>query len=107
MLKVEHEAWGQTISDLYRAAMDSPHRRTRERFLGLHAIASGAATATSWAANIGREDETVMRWVHAYNANGPKAMTYRRTGGSRPFFRMNKPRRSARRSPPANLASTV
>jgi len=28
----------------------------------------------------------VLGWVHAYNAQGPDALTFRRTGGRRPFF---------------------
>ena len=28
----------------------------------------------------------MIDWVHAYNAQGPDALAFRRTGGRRPFF---------------------
>jgi len=96
MLKVEHKKWDQSIEQLHELAKHAAHPRTRERLMALHVIASGRDTATSWAATTGRENETVMRWVHRYNAEGPAAMTYRRTGGARPLFRLNKPRHLGR-----------
>jgi hypothetical protein len=66
--------------------LETPHRRSRERFQALYLIASGRFNATTCAAHIGRQDETVLAWVHRYNELGPDAMTYRRTGGRAPFL---------------------
>ena len=53
-------------------------------------IASKQMNATEWAAEIGRQNVTVMNWVHKYNAEGPVALVYRRSGGRDPLFRKNK-----------------
>ena len=55
-------------------------------------IASGQSNATRWAAEIGRNDESVLAWVHQYNQAGPAALTYRPTGGRAPFFPQTKSR---------------
>jgi Homeodomain-like domain len=86
MLQVDHEKWGQTLDDLRQLAVSSEHPRTRERFLALYEVARGQS-ATAWAARSERHDDTVQAWVHAYNQSGPEALTYRRTGGVRPFAR--------------------
>src|SRR5215207_7605303 len=39
----------------------------------------------SVAARTGRHPQTVMGWVHAYNARGPDALGFRRTGGRPPL----------------------
>jgi hypothetical protein len=85
MLSVDHVRWGQTPEDLRRLAMGAPHRRTRERFLALHEIAQGGC-ATRVAVRAGRHPQTVMGWLHAYNAHGPDALAYRRTGGRPPLY---------------------
>jgi hypothetical protein len=97
MLHVDHEKWGQTVEDLRRLAVESKHPRTRERFQAVFEIARGREgsagqkpNATAWAARTGRHDDTVQAWVHAYNARGPEALTYRRTGGVLPFFRKSR-----------------
>ena len=79
MVRLELDRWGMTVDSLRVLAMQAPHPRSRERFMALFMIASGAANATTWAKQIGREDETVMNWVHA------DAIHYRRTGGVPPF----------------------
>lgn len=89
MVKPDFLKWEQTVDDLRRLSTDSPHSRTRQRFLALFMIASGLANATSWAARIGVQDETVLRWIHRYNLAGPDALIYRRTGGSSPFLAPN------------------
>src|ERR1051325_9361113 len=106
VLRVEHAHWGQSPEDLRSLALSAPHARTRERALALFEITQGRC-ATRLAARTGRHPQTVMGWVHAYNAQGPAALAYRRTGGRRPFFaRATKPssarwsaRPSARRPP--------
>src|SRR5919112_2965038 len=87
MLLVEHARWGQTPEDLRRLAVSAPHRRTRERFLALYDIVQGSGGATCVALRAGRHPQTVMGWLHAYNAHGPEALVYRCSGGRPPPFR--------------------
>src|SRR5262249_35575526 len=107
MVRIEMAKWGQTLEDLRRASVQMPHRRSRERFQALYLIASGQFNATTCAAHIGRQDETVLGWVHRYNAHGPDAMTYRRTSGRPggrppllPSHGPSGPRTSPRTAPP-------
>jgi transposase len=86
MLKVETAKWRQAVEDLRLASLNEVHPRSRERFQALYLIASGRFNATACAAHIGRQDETVLRWVHLYNEHGPAALTYRRTGGRSPLL---------------------
>ena len=86
MVRVEMAKWGQTLEDLRRASVHLSHRRSRERFQALYLIASGRFNATTCAAHIGRQDETVHRWVRLYNSHGPDALVYRHTGGRSPLL---------------------
>ena len=86
MLKVEYQKWELEIDDLRRLAIESPHKRTRERFAALYDIAQGS-NATQVASKSKRNHQTVQSWVHRVNADGPNAMVYRRTGG-RPSLRL-------------------
>ena len=85
MLRVDCARWGQTPEDLRHLALSAPHARTRERALALFDITQRSC-ATQVAMRTGRRAHTVMNWGHAYNAQGPDALTFRRTGGRRPFF---------------------
>lgn len=89
MLCVEMSKWQQSLEDLRRAALHATHPRTRERFQALYLIASGQFNATTCAAHIRRQDETVLAWVRRYNRHGPDALTYRHTGGRSPLLRSN------------------
>ena len=91
MLSVDHARWGQTAEDLRRLAMSAPHWRTRERFLALHEITRQRGGATRIALRAGRRPQTVMGWLHVYNAGGPDALVYRRTGGRPPFAPASRP----------------
>ena len=86
MIKVEAAKWRQTAEDLRLASLNEAHPRSRERFQALYLIASGRFNASACAAHIGRQDETVLRWVHLYNRHGPGALAYRRTGGRSPLL---------------------
>lgn len=90
MVRPETAKWGQTLADLRRLSVEAEHARTRERFLALYMIGSARTNATQWAAEIGRDDNTVMGWVHTYNQYGPEALSYRRSGGRTPFLAPNK-----------------
>ena len=85
VIRVEYARWGQTPEDLRHLAVSAPHARTRERALALFDITQHRC-ATQVAMRTGRRAHTVMDWVHAYNQGGPDALTFRRTGGRRPFF---------------------
>ena len=85
MVRLEMQKWGQDLEDLRHLVIRAPHPRTRERFLALSLIADGTHNATTWAAQFGRKDDTVLHWVHTYNREGPDALTYRRTGGVPPL----------------------
>src|SRR3954449_9514018 len=86
MIRVEMAKWGQALEDLRRTSVETPHPRSRERFQALYLIASGRFNATACAAHVGRQDETVLGWVHRYNEHGPDALAYRRTGGRSPLL---------------------
>ena len=90
MVRVEMAKWGQTPEDLRTASLSSAHKRTRERFQALYLIASGQFNATTCSAHIGRQDDTVLGWVHLYNTSGPDALTYRKTGGRSPLLPLNR-----------------
>jgi transposase len=107
MVRVEMAKWGQTLEDLRRASVQAAHRRSRERFQALDLIASGQFNATPCAAHIGRQDETVLGWVHRSNEHGPDALADRRTGGRAPFLTSPRPARSPRSSRTAPPLSTV
>src|SRR5881409_2381681 len=94
VLRVDYARWGQTPEDLRHLALSAPHARTRERALALFDITQHRC-ATQVAVRTGRRAHTVMDWVHAYNAQGPDALAFRRTGGRRPF--LPAPRSRARR----------
>jgi hypothetical protein len=85
VLRVDCARWGQTPEDLRHLAVSAPHARTRERALALFDITQHRC-ATQVAGRTGRRAHTVMDGVHASNAQGPDALTFRRTGGRRPFF---------------------
>jgi len=85
VFRVDCARWGQTPEDLRHLAVSAPHARTRERALALFDITQHGC-ATQVAGRTGRRAHTVMDWVHAYNQDGPDALTFRRTGGRRPFF---------------------
>ncbi len=99
MLRVDYARWGQTPEDLRHLALNAPHARTRERALALFDITQHGC-ATQVALRTGRRAHTVLGWVHTYNARGPAALTFRRTGGRRPFFARSAKPNSARRSTP-------
>ena len=97
VIRVDCARWGQTPEDLRHLALSAPHARTRERALALFDITQHSC-ATQVAGRTGRRAHTVLGWVHAYNAHGPDALGFRRTGGRCPFFARTAKPNSARRS---------
>lgn len=90
MVRPDAAKWGQSLADLRWLAIESEHKRTRERFLALYEIGSEQRSAKRWAEENGYQIETVLRWLHGYNSGGPEAVVYRHTGGRRPLFRQSK-----------------
>lgn len=86
MVKPDLAKWNQTVADLQQMALGAGHYRSRERFQALSMIASEHSNASAWARQIGRQAQTVMGWVHAYNEGGPTALAYQRSGGRPPFL---------------------
>ncbi len=80
MLKVYTEKWGQNEESLRQQALKEAHPRSRERLLALYDICRGQ-NATQVGIRTGRNPQTVMGWVHRYNAEGPESMRYRHSGG--------------------------
>src|ERR1700749_5011812 len=107
MVRVDIQNWGQSLGDLRRLALQASPPRTPQRFLPVSLIADGTHNATSWAAQFGRQDETVLRWLHTYNTKGPDALTYRRTGGPPPLLRPTRPGNSSTPSPPPSRSPTA
>jgi hypothetical protein len=107
MVRVDMVKWGQSVEDLRQASLNAPHWRTRERFQALYLIASRQFNATNCAAHIGRQDETVLAWIHLYNEYGPDALTYRHTGGRSPLLPSNRQNRSLIPSREASRPTTI
>jgi hypothetical protein len=97
VIRVDGARWGQTPADLRHLALNAPQARTCERALALFDITQHRC-ATQVAMRTGRQAHTVLGWVQAYNAQGPDALTFRRTGGRRPLFAHSAKPNSARRS---------
>ena len=89
MIKPDLSKWDQTLPDIQRQALEAAHRRSRERFQALYMIASQHSNASEWARQIGRQEQTVMGWVHSYNASGPAALHDQRSGGRPPCLPSN------------------
>ncbi len=86
MLRPDFNKWGQTAEEIRQLSIHATHPRSRERFQALYLIGIGQTNATRWANQINRDDQTVMGWIHRYNAEGPYALLYKRTGGHPPFL---------------------
>ena len=84
MLKVDTTRWHQKPDDLRQQAVTAAHPRSRERFMALYEISQGK-NATQVGRTTGRNHQTVMEWVHRYNASGPNSLVYRHTGGHPPL----------------------
>lgn len=86
MVRPDFTKWHQTADDMLRLAREAEHPRNQERYMALYAIGTKASNATEWAKATGRENETVLGWIHLYNAAGPEGVVYRHSGGRTPFL---------------------
>ena len=84
MLRPNFEKWKQNAEEMRRLSIEADHPRSRERFQALYMIGSGQTNASQWASRIKRCQQTVLKWVHLYNADGPSALAYQHSGGRQP-----------------------
>jgi hypothetical protein len=90
MIRPDFTKWGQSPEEIYQLSLKAAHARSRERFQALYMIGTQQVNATEWAQQIGRRNQTVMDWVHQYNALGPESLHYQRSGGRPPFYPVTK-----------------
>jgi transposase len=86
MVRPDFAKWQESAETMRQLSIEAEHPRSRERYQALYIVGSGQCTARQWAQVIGREDETVLRWIHDYNAGGSGRVSYRHSGGVRPLF---------------------
>ena len=60
MLRPECAKWDQSPEDLLHLSMAAENQRSRERYLALYRKGTAQSNATDWAAQIGREHQTVL-----------------------------------------------
>jgi transposase len=86
MIRPDFAKWGQCPTEIRRLSIEAEHARSRERYQALYQIGSGQINATQWAKEIGRNQRTVLGWVHQYNETGPSGIKYQHSGGRHPLF---------------------
>ena len=83
MIHPEFEKWNQSAEEIRQLSLKAEHERSRERFQALYMIGTKQTNASWWSWEIGRCKQTVLRWVHTYNAEGPEGLMYQHSGGSK------------------------
>jgi hypothetical protein len=86
MVRPDFEKWGQSSQEILKLSLEAQHNRTRERFQALYMIGTGQANASQWAQQTGRQNVTIINWVHTYNTKGPEGIVYRHSGGRAPLL---------------------
>jgi hypothetical protein len=110
VIRPDFAKWNQTADDVLRLAREAAHPRSRERYMALYAVGTQQSSASQWAQATGRENETVLGWIHDYNLHGPVALVYRHSGGRTPFLlKRQKPKSSAssKRAHPEHMSYRV
>ncbi len=85
MVRPDLPKWSMSLSSLAQLSVEAEHPRTRERLMALLLLAQPqpkSLCATRLSQVLGRDVHTVLKWVHDFNARGPTALIYRRTGGT-------------------------
>ena len=77
------ERWQPDAGDLRRRMYGAPTPRERERWHALWLLGQGG-TAVAVAAALGRDAQTIGRWVAVFGEGGPGAMAFEQSGGSPP-----------------------
>lgn len=65
--------WEETPESLLRSSIEGDHPRLRERFLALSMIASGD-TGIYVAQRLGRNRNTIAKWIDDFNRRGPEGL---------------------------------
>jgi hypothetical protein len=86
MVRPDFVKWGQSPPEILKLSLEAEHKRTRERFQALYMIGTGQVNASQWAHQTGRQNVTIMNWVHSYNAQGPAGLVYGHSGGRVPLL---------------------
>ena len=81
MIRPNFEKWQQTATEIREKSIEATHKRSRERYQALYMIGTEQYNASQWAEMINRCVQTVLKWVHDYNEQGPSALDYRHSGG--------------------------
>lgn len=81
MIRPNFEKWQQNAAEIREKSIEAEHKRTRERFQAMYMIGTEQYNASQWAEMTNRCVQTVLRWVHDYNEQGPSALEYRHSGG--------------------------
>lgn len=97
MVRPDFEKWQQKAEDMQRLAVEAEHARSRERFQALYMVGSGQKNASEWAATIKRQKQTVLVWIHRYNAMGPAGIHYQSSGGRQAKLSEAEKKRSSKR----------
>jgi len=84
MIRPDFAKWNQSIEEIRHLSIEAAHARSRERFQALYIIGREEETASHWAQVIGRQKQTVLKWVHRYNDLGPSSVYYQASGGAQP-----------------------
>ncbi len=84
MIRPDFEKWQQRAAEIREKSIEADHKRSRERFQALYMIGTEQCNASQWARTIKRCVQTVLKWVHTYNEQGPTALDYRHSGGRQP-----------------------
>ena len=106
MVRVDLARWNCSADELRGKSVNAAHPRTRERFLALYLMVAEGLCATAVAERLGRDQDTLLSWVHRFNNGGPDALTYRHTGGRRPFsVTISKSRLSRSSKTPARMST--
>ena len=96
MVRPNLEKWNQTVEDIRRLSLEAEHPRSRERFQALYIISSTPKNASQWARQTHRQKQTVLKWVHRYNADGPERLHYQPSGGQQPALSEAEKKRSSK-----------
>lgn len=86
MVRPDFAKWQESPESILQRAVEAKHPRSRERYFALYMIGTKQSNASQWAQTIGCENETVLGWIHQYNAFGSGSLLYRHSGGAVAIF---------------------
>lgn len=87
MVRPDFAKWNENAELLRQMEIEASHPRSRERYQALYMVGSQGYSASQWAQKIGRENETVLRWIHQYNQGGSGSVGYQHSGGVVPILK--------------------